>query len=47
MVKRISAKEALIELKSIKKNSVFNNNLKNYEDKWNIIIDKLSLMNMS
>ena len=47
MVKRILSKEALIELKSIKENSVFNNNLKNYEDKWNIIIDKLSLMNMS
>ena len=47
MVKRITAKEALQELKSIKKNYVFNNNLKNYEGKWNIIYNKLSIMNIS
>ena len=47
MAKRITAKEALQELKSIKKNYVFHNNLKNYEGKWNIIYNKLSIMNIS
>ena len=43
MVKRITAKEALQELKTIKNNFVFNNNLKNYEGNWNIIINKIQL----
>ena len=48
MAKRITAKEALKELKLKKKNAIFsNNNLKHYEGKWNIIINKFSLMNIS
>ena len=53
MAKRITAKEALEEIKLIK-SELFNNNninnnryINNYDKNWNIIINKLSLMNMS
>ena len=51
LVKRITAKEALKELKEIKKDSKYNNNLNNiknkdYERNMNIF-NKISLMNMS
>ncbi len=53
MAKRITAKEALEEIKLIK-SELFNNNninnnkyINNYDKNWNLIINKLSLMNMS
>ena len=53
MAKRITAKEALEEIKLIK-SELFNNNninnnryINNYDKNWNIIINKLSLMNMT
>ena len=52
MAKRITAKEALKELRQIKDNLNYNNNMfdgnfKNMETITNSISNKLSLMNMS
>ena len=53
LARRISAKEALEEIKQIKK-ELFNNsdinlnrNINNYDKNWNLIINKLSLINIS
>ena len=50
MTKRITAKEALEEIKQIKNKKLFNetiNNNRNIEKNWNLIINKLSLVNIS
>ena len=52
MAKRITAKEALNELKKIKNsenkyNIGFTQNIKDNEQNWNNIKNKLSLMNIS
>ena len=52
MVKRITAKEALIELKQIKKNSLLRDNInmiknKDYDRNMNIVFNKVSYINMS
>ena len=45
--KRITAKEAIEELKKIKNDPFYNNNMKKYEKNWDIILNKLSVINMS
>ena len=50
MSKRITAKEALEEIKQIKNKKLFNktiNSNKNIEKNWNLIINKFSLVNIS
>ena len=53
LARRITAKEALEEIKQIKKELFnnsdinFNRNINNYDKNWNLIINKLSLINIS
>ena len=47
MSKRITAKEALEELRQIKNDQFYNNNMKKYEKNWDIVLNKLSIINMS